>query len=82
LIVTEVIDRQLRRAGTSATELFALMHTLGYEGQSVDLVRRGWSRELCLLRVRTPEECRGLNDVLWTHPDDASGQALLAAWRD
>jgi|SoiMethySBSTD1v2_1073268.scaffolds.fasta_scaffold92660_2 FkbM family methyltransferase len=80
LIVTEVVDQQLRRAGASAAELFDQMHALGYEGHAIGMVRRRLRRRLRLRRARTEAECRDVNDVLWMRPEDRAASALLETY--
>lgn len=79
LVVTEVVDLQLRRAGASAAELFAQMHELGYEARGIALVGRGGRRRLRLPSLRAARECEGITDVLWTRPDDDATRSLLVA---
>jgi len=79
-IVTEVIDKQLRRAGTSAGELFEQMHALGYRGRAIGLRRAGLRHHLRLRAVDGPAEMGDENDIVWLSPDTAASRRLLAGY--
>lgn len=63
LVVLEMIDSLLRKAGSSACELFDMMRSLGYSAQSLGTKRRGLRQVLDLRAIDAPP---GSGDVLWT----------------
>ena len=66
IVATEVLDEWLRRAGSSAEELFELMHSLGYRALGLH-TRRGLRRRLELRPI--PDLQRPPSGVVWM-PDD------------
>ncbi len=79
-VVTEAHPQLLERAGSSASELFMIMHGQGYRAHSVDYAAAfaGWPGTLTLrpVRAHTP----GMSeDVLWLLPGSLH-EERLAPW--
>jgi FkbM family methyltransferase len=69
LVVMEIVDSHLRRAGASAQELVELMQSLGYRAHALGLRRRGLQQELRLRPISGAVSARGATDALFVHPD-------------
>jgi FkbM family methyltransferase len=73
LVVLETVDSHLKRAGSSARELFDVMHALGYQAYVLGTRRKGLRQTLSLVPVATAAQAGPDSNVLWAHP---SGQTL------
>ncbi|WP_432799368.1 FkbM family methyltransferase [Poriferisphaera sp. WC338] len=78
-VVTEVNPYCLQRAGTDAGELFALMHSHGYEGYLIDTHHKRWAKPQLLLTPISQFSGEETHDVLWLHEDDAVNKSLTAS---
>lgn len=68
-LLTELIDGQLARAGSSVTEVTSLLFDMGYAAFGVHSARKFLSHELLLLPVERGGDFIAFSDVLWAHPD-------------
>ena len=68
LVVLETIDGHLRRAGSSAEELFELMQSRGYEAYAMTLARRLGRYDLRLRPVARVADLATETDTVWIHP--------------
>jgi FkbM family methyltransferase len=62
IVVLEMIDGLLRKAGSSSVELFVTMSAMGYDGYALGTKRRGLGQELSLTRLHKPGAS---GDVVW-----------------
>jgi FkbM family methyltransferase len=71
LLITEIIESQLERAGTSGLEIEELLRDLGYMPYGIS-TRRKWIRhELHLIPLDSVSSALNLNDILWVHKQDS-----------
>ena len=75
-VVTEVIESQLRWAGSGRKEIAAFFSALGYEPYSLGEARVGGRMSLRLERVGADVEAAAATDFLWLHPEWDSWAAL------
>jgi FkbM family methyltransferase len=66
IIITELIEAHLRRAGSSVAAVTGLLGTLGYAPLGIGSVRKGIGHRLTLSR-----SLNACNDAVWIHADDA-----------
>ncbi len=71
IIITELIDTHLSRAGTSVAAVTERLSILGYAPLGIGSVRKGISHRLTL--SRSIDNC---NDAVWIHRDDARSAHL------
>lgn len=65
MIITELIEGHLHRAGSSVAAVTELLGTLGYAPLGIGSVRKGISHRLTL--SRSIDNC---NDAVWIHAED------------
>lgn len=68
VILTEVIQQHLERAGSSIKELFTLMQKHGYEAFNIETKRVGLRYRLHLERVKNDFRT---NNIAWLHPENS-----------
>ena len=71
-VMTELIEEQLGKAGTSVREVTGLLFDLGYEAFGIQSARRLVRHELMLRPVARGDSFERFSDVLWAHPSCAS----------
>lgn len=79
VLITELIEEQLQRAGTSSEDVFAFLEGLGYRAFGMDLKRKLFGQELALTRVEDSASAASFNDILWTASDSDQVHALQIA---
>jgi len=68
IILTEVVEKHLERAGSSVKDLCAIMQNYGYEAFNIETKRANWRHHLLLSRSLCHDKMT--NNVLWLHPDN------------
>jgi FkbM family methyltransferase len=76
-VVTELIEDQLARAGTSVREVANYLFDLGYEAFGIKSARRFVRHQLRLERVEWGDGFERFSDVLWAHPSGAGWSRLV-----
>jgi FkbM family methyltransferase len=71
IIITELIDAHLGRAGSSVAAVTELLATLGYAPLGIGSMRRGIRHRLTLSR-----SLNACNDAVWIHADDTRSAHL------
>ena len=71
-VLTELIEEQLVKAGTSVREVTGFLFDLGYEAFGIQSARRLVRRELMLKPVARGDSFERFSDVLWAHPSGSS----------
>ncbi len=71
IIITELIDAHLHRAGSSVAAVMELLGTLGYLPLGIGSERKGIRHRLTLSR-----SLNSCNDAVWIHSDDARAAHL------
>jgi FkbM family methyltransferase len=77
ILITELLEVHLHRAGTCAAAVAELLGGLGYIPYGIGYVRKGRGHELVLLA-----STEGFCDVVWIHPKDRRSGPLSALVRD
>jgi FkbM family methyltransferase len=67
-VITELIEEQLAKAGTSVREVSELLFGNGYEAFGIGSARQFLRHELTLHQVAPGESFARFSDVLWAHP--------------
>jgi FkbM family methyltransferase len=70
IVVTEIADAKLRRAGHSREELHALLDGFGFVSHTIDVRASRWRKELELCRLPGPLDSEEY-DALFAKPDSA-----------
>jgi len=71
-VMTELIEEQLAKGGTSVREVTGFLFDLGYEAFGIQSARRLVRRELMLKPVARGDSFERFSDVLWAHPSGSS----------
>jgi FkbM family methyltransferase len=71
IIITELIEAHIHRAGSSVAAVTQLLGTLGYVPLGIGTVRKGIRHRLALSR-----SLKSCNDAVWIHTDDARSARL------
>ena len=66
MIIIELIEAQLNRAGASTEAIFNLLTDIGYRAYGVSLERSGRSKKLKLTPLIGSKDAAGYSDVLWS----------------
>jgi Methyltransferase FkbM domain len=75
LIITEVVEQHLQRAGTSADKLFSMMEELGYRGSRLCAEHGAIHLAPCSCENAKAEAC----DLAWLHEASKASERLRAA---
>ena len=76
-LITEIVESQLQRAGTSMTEISDLLAGLGYQPLGIGSARKGRRHELMLRSLAGDSKSAGFHDVLWVHSDRSGEVSTL-----
>jgi FkbM family methyltransferase len=79
MVVVETVEAHLRRAGSSADEMFGLLLGLGYKPYALSSKRDGVRHRLQLVPLSKPSDIGSANDVLWVHPQGPRVPPAVAA---
>lgn len=72
ILITELIEHQLAKAGTSVVEVSSFLNSLGYIPHGIGSFRQGLKHKLVL--YRTLGKC---NDAVWIHRDKMESTGLM-----
>lgn len=72
IVITELIESQSNKVGTSIVEVSSLLKCLGYVPFGIGEVRKGLRHELALFRTTDNS-----SDAVWVHPTNKRSTALV-----
>ena len=77
IVITEIVNRHLGAAKTSASEIINLMQGMGYVGLAISTQRDEVTQSLRLHMPTSGQDC----DIVWLHADSVHGARLLSTVR-
>lgn len=77
VVVTEVVNEWLHRAGTNRTQIYQFMKQFGYVPYGLTRQRRFFRHHLALIPISEDKvEDTNYSDFLWLHPESSANKAL------